>query len=195
MTSITSILLIVDSIQERDNEFEQAILDAGYTINAIVEPDGDFLYQINECHCDLFVANVDKVRIELMKQIALVTQTCPMPVIVFTPDENQQAIDNAIKSGVSAYIVDGFKANRIRSIIEVAIHRFKAVNKLQTELVKTKQRLSDRKVIDKAKGIVMKQKSIHEDEAYNLIRKMAMNKNSSMAEISANIIEVYELMA
>jgi len=195
MTPITSILLIVDSIQDRDIEFEQAILDAGYLINEVVQADKNFLAQTNQGRSDLIIASVDKVRIELMEQIALLIETNPLPIIVFTPDENQQAINNAIKSGVSAYIVDGFKANRIRPIIEIAISRFTVINQLQSELKQTKQRLDERKIIDKAKGIIMKEKAIHEDEAYQLIRKMAMNKNSSMAKVSLNIIEIYELMA
>jgi response regulator NasT len=118
----------------------------------------------------------------------------PLPVVVFTYDDSRDVIRLAIKAGVSAYIVDGLQAKRIVSILDTALFRFQEQQQIKQELAKTKTSLTERKLIDKAKGIVMKRSNIDEDAAYKTLRKMAMDKNMRMAELAKSIISASELL-
>ena len=115
-------------------------------------------------------------------------------MIVFTRDSKQFSIDAAIKAGASAYIVDCHDPDRLGSLIGVAKSRFDEQQNLKKELVQTKVALNERKSVEKAKGIIMKTKNVSEDEAYNAIRKLAMNKNKRMGEISEQIISMAEVL-
>ncbi|MGH8733722.1 MAG: ANTAR domain-containing response regulator [Burkholderiales bacterium] len=99
----------------------------------------------------------------------------------------------AIDAGVAAYVVDGLKKERIKSILDLCISRFNAFSRLQTELEQTKNALEDRKIIDRAKGILMKRKSLSEEDAYDLLRRTAMNENKKIAEIAQSVITASEM--
>lgn len=203
MDTITSILLIIDSIQERDKNFEQAVLKSGHQISTLMELSqletigafsNELLVNYEQNPTDLLIANVEQVSKVFIDKLENIFQAHPLPIIIFTPDKTPETMDYAIKAGISAYIVDGFQANRIGPIISIAISRFKVVNELQSQLQQTKQRLNDRKLIDKAKGILMQEKHLNEEQAYNLLRKTAMNKSCSMAAVAGQIIEFHQLM-
>ncbi|MCU7940366.1 MAG: ANTAR domain-containing protein [gamma proteobacterium symbiont of Bathyaustriella thionipta] len=193
MTTL-QILLIVDSNNDSCIELQGALASNGFnvikTIN--VKKDQDFTDQYGQVSA--LVCQFHTVKETYLNTISKFVQSKPMPVILFTNDDSRSAIDKSVKIGVNAYIIDGFNSERIKTIIDVAISRFKSYQEISDELHKTRLQLEDRKLIDKAKGILMKSKNIDEQQAYKMIRKMAMDKSKSMGDIARSIIDLMELM-
>ncbi|MCW8929610.1 MAG: ANTAR domain-containing protein [Gammaproteobacteria bacterium] len=191
----TTVILIIDSDDDNSLELKEALLNNGFDVletlnvihNNVERPEG---YD----SASALICQFRHVKNIYLDAIANWVQTKPCPVIIFTNDDNSDAIEKSVKIGVNAYIVDGFNSQRIKPIIEVAINRFKNFQSITEELHKTRQQLNDRKLIDKAKGILMKSKNMDEQQAYNSIRKMAMDKSKSMSDIARSIIDVMEIM-
>src|SRR5262249_62308294 len=116
------------------------------------------------------------------------------PVAMFVDHSDADSIRSAVDAGVSAYIVDGLKKERIKSILDLCISRFHAFSRLQTELEQARNALDERKLIDRAKGILMKAKSLSEEDAYGLMRRTAMNENKKLAEIAQSVVTAAELL-
>ena len=132
---------------------------------------------------------------ELLARLAEVTRTCPRPIVMFARQDKRELIRRAVESGVCAYVVDGWAPERLTPIIEAAVARFDAHDALRKELVSTRAKLNERKVIEKAKGIVMQQRRLSEGEAYAALRKMAMDQNLALAEVARRVITVAQLLA
>jgi response regulator NasT len=123
-----------------------------------------------------------------------VSRVVKRPVAMFVDQSDTASIQAAIDAGVSAYIVDGLKKERIKHILDMSIMRFNAFSRLEGELEQTKTALEERKVIDRAKGILMKAKNLTEEEAYTLMRRTAMNEKKKIAEIAQSIITAAEML-
>jgi two-component system, response regulator / RNA-binding antiterminator len=113
---------------------------------------------------------------------------------MFTQDAKKETIREAVRAGVTAYIVDGLAAERIEPIIETAVARFEAFQSVQAELALTRNKLSERKLVDRAKGILMTEKKISEDEAYRLLRKLAMDRNTTLGSVAEQVITFAKLL-
>ena len=114
---------------------------------------------------------------------------------MFSSDPGSDTIREAVQAGVSAYIVDGLAAERVKPIIEVAMARFESYQAVKSELAQVKTRLSERKLVERAKGILMKARAIGEDEAYSALRKMAMERSLTVGEVSRQLLAVSDLLA
>jgi response regulator NasT len=113
---------------------------------------------------------------------------------MFAEDQQTDTINKVIKAGVSAYIVDGLEPKRLKAIIEIAIARFHEQQALKDELKKTKTQLEDRKLVDRAKAVLIKSQGYSEDEAYHALRKLAMDRKVSIGEMAKNVIAMAELL-
>jgi response regulator NasT len=113
---------------------------------------------------------------------------------MFAERSDQETTENAIRAGVSAYVVDGLNPDRLKPLVEVAIARFREFQALRQELAETRSKLAERKVIEKAKGLLMQKKQLNEQEAYQALRKMAMDRNQRLGEVAQNVIDVMELL-
>jgi response regulator NasT len=142
----------------------------------------------------LIVINIDKPDSSLIQQLRVINQQYPLPIVIFTQDSRDDAIEHAIQAGVSAYVVDGLNENRILPILRTAQMRFKQNQSVQAELNNLRTTLADRKVIDRAKGMIMAQRACTEDEAYKLLRTTAMNQNIRLAALAQNIIDAAQLL-
>lgn len=129
----------------------------------------------------------------VLKQIEALEKEHPCPVIVFTSDGRSDKIHSAIHAGVDAYVVDGFSPERLEPVLETAISRFREVQTLKNELATAKADLADRKLIDRAKGMIMDQRNCKEAEAYHILRKMAMDHKKRLADVSQDILTVGEV--
>ena len=135
----------------------------------------------------MIIIGTDSPTRDTLEHLCVIDRDEPRPVVMFTHDNDTQKMRAALRAGVSAYIVDGLTASRVQSIIDIAIARFAEYQTLKNELEKATTTLAERKQIERAKGFVMKQRGCSEDEAYRLMRKMAMNSNKKLVEISDNI--------
>jgi len=123
-----------------------------------------------------------------------INQHYSVPVVMFAEDQQTETINQVIKAGVSAYIVDGLEPKRLKAIIDIAIARFKEQQGLKEELKKTKTQLEDRKLIDRAKAILIKSQGYSEEQAYHALRKLAMERAVSLGEMAKNVIAMAELL-
>jgi len=143
---------------------------------------------------DVILINCRKVTDSMMQLILNINQAYPRPIILFSDDPDTQSVNKVIKSGVSAYIVSGLESNRIKSIIDIARARFNEQQSMKNELEKTKSKLEERKLVDRAKGLLIKTRGFSEDEAYHTLRKLAMDRNIAIGEMAKNVIAMAELL-
>jgi len=123
-----------------------------------------------------------------------VSRAVRRPVAMFVDRSDSDMIKAAVESGVGAYVVDGLKKERVKAVLDTAISRFNAFNDLREELERAKQALDERKVVERAKGILMKQRSLTEEAAYALLRKAAMSDNKRVVEIAQAVITAAGLL-
>ena len=143
---------------------------------------------------NVILFNTSQPTESFFQSISDINKVYAVPVILFSDDSDTKAINKVIKSGVSAYVVNGIESGRIKSIIDIAIARFNEQKILKDELEKTKSKLEERKLVDRAKGLLIKAKGFSEEESYHTLRKLAMDRNIAMAEMAKNVISMAELL-
>jgi response regulator NasT len=185
------VLLIEDGTV--DQLLEKILDSKGYSVTGTVMLEANMQSLAVNNKIDIVIFNIDSPR-KYFQHIDFLNQNHPLPIIIFAPDDTPDTIDQIVKAGVSAYVVNGLEASRIDSIINIAVARFKEQQRLKSELEKTKSRLEDRKLIDRAKGILIKTRGFTEDDAYHTLRKLAMDRNIAIGEMAKNIIAMAELL-
>lgn len=153
-----------------------------------------FLTLVKEASPDLVVINLETPSANLLADLYRLNQQFPLPVIMFASDGSSETIDKAIKAEVSAFILNGVDSHRIGGIIQVAIARFKHQQELKQALEEARTQLEARKQIDRAKAILIKTQNFTENEAYHTLRKLAMDRNTTLCEIARNVIAMAELL-
>jgi response regulator NasT len=131
---------------------------------------------------------------DTLEHLGVMNREMPRPVVLFSQDGDSQTIRAAVKAGVAAYVVDGFDIDRLKPVVDVAVARFDEHQALKQELAEASRKLSERKVIEKAKGILMKTRQLDEDAAYAALRKLAMEKAQPIAQVAANLVDMAELL-
>ena len=131
----------------------------------------------------------------MLDALRLVSAKTPRPVVMFATDGRREVIRKTVDAGVAAYVVDGWAPARVPAIIEAACARFEAYESLRNELRATQNKLAERKVVEKAKGLVMQQRGLSEEQAYSALRKMAMDQNLTLAEVARRVISIAHLLA
>jgi len=187
-------IAIVDENPIRAAILEEGLREAGFTAVEHVGEMNNLLARIYQIDPDVILIDLENPSRDVLEQMFQVSRAVRRPIAMFVDQSDSASIQASVDAGVSAYIVDGFKKERIKSIIDLCISRFNAFAKLQDELDRTKTALEERKVIDRAKGILMKAKSLSEDEAYVLMRSTAMREKKKIAEIAQSIITASELL-
>jgi response regulator NasT len=186
-------VLVIDQF---DNErlLEQALQKHGYEVATLKLQALNLLEVISSLQPDVAVLNLYSPGDEVLKMILEINQQKSIPVVMFAEDQQTDTINKVIKAGVSAYIVDGLEPKRLKAIIEIAIARFHEQQALKDELKKTKTQLEDRKLVDRAKAVLIKSQGYSEDEAYHALRKLAMDRKVSIGEMAKNVIAMAELL-
>lgn len=188
-------VMLVDEESGRSAVLERALEDNGYEVVARIGTDEDLLGKVRSIQPDMIIIDMQSPDRDTLESMHMINREQPKPIVMFAENSDNVTIADAVKAGVSAYVVDGLNAKRIKPIMEVAIARFREFQALKDELVKTKTDLADRKVIDKAKGIIMTQRKCTEDDAYKALRKLAMDRNEKLADVAKSVIEVAKLFS
>lgn len=186
-------VLVIDEF-DTDLSLEQGLSRHGYQVATLKLQALDLPAVVQSLQPDAVVLNLYSPDDKVLNMILSLNQQCAVPVIVFAEDQQTETINKVIKTGVSAYIVDGLEPRRIKAIVEVAIARFHEQQALKQELQKTKTQLEERKLIDRAKGILCKSQGYTEDQAYHALRKLAMDRKVSLGEMAKNVIAMAELL-
>lgn len=185
---MTSLKVLVVEEFDSDKLLEHSLLKQGYQVVSIKLSQSNILETVHTSQPDVMVLSVYIPSEKLLSMIIDINQKRSIPVIMFAEDHQTTTINKVIKAGVSAYVVDGLEAKRIKTIIDIAIVRFKEHQALKDELQKTKNQLEDRKTIDRAKAILIKSQGYTEEEAYHTLRKLAMDRHVVIGEMAKNVI-------
>jgi len=186
-------IVIVDENPVRAAILEEGLREAGYVNVVRIEGTAKLLARIYAIDPDVILIDLENPSRDVLEQMFQVSRIVKRPVAMFVDQADSASIQASVDAGVSAYIVDGLKKERIKSILDLCISRFNAFSRLQSELEQTKSALEERKVIDRAKGILMKAKNFSEEQAYALLRKTAMNENRKIAEVAQSVVTAAEL--
>ena len=187
-------IILVDKNTGRSAMLRRALQDKGHEVICRMDSSANLRESNEMTHADVVIVNSDIPDDEVFANLTEVNKTKPKPIVMFTEESNSEMTSSAIKSGVNAYIVDGLEENRVQPIIDVAMARFREFQALKDELDATRNQLSERKTVEKAKGILMKHKNISEDDAYQSLRKVAMDKNKRIVDVSESVINAFELL-
>ena len=143
---------------------------------------------------DLVVVACDSPESDTLDRLREATQDNPTPVVMFVDRSAPGLADEAIRAGVAAYIVDGLQPGRVRPILEVAVSRFQLMQQLHTELAQARSDLAARKTVERAKGLLMKERHVEEEEAYAILRKLAMNSGRSVSAVAADLLSFHRVL-
>lgn len=178
----------------RGNALRIGLLESGFDIVASLPADLYLPERIAQLQPDLIIIDAESDARDVLEHIVIATRDERRPIVLFTEDGATASIDAAMAAGVSAYIVAGLQAERILPVLNVALARFRQEEKLRAELLDTRHKLLERKVIERAKGLLMTHQGLTEEQAYQRLRSMAMNKKLKLAEIAQRILDVEDLL-
>jgi two-component system, response regulator / RNA-binding antiterminator len=187
-------IVIVDESAIRAAILEEGLHEAGFRHVLRIGETNNLLARIYAIDPDVILIDLENPSRDILEQMFQVSRAVKRPVAMFVDQSDSDSIRSAVDAGVSAYIVGGLQKERIKSILDLCISRFNAFSRLQNELERAKSALDERKMIDRAKGILMKAKNLSEDEAYVLMRRTAMNENKKVIEIAQSIVTAAELL-
>jgi len=187
------IVLLIDSDAERARIVEAGLRGAAITKLASSDS-GNILSSISKLQPDVIIMDCDSPDRDTIENLRIVARENPKPIVMFVEDGDGSLAKEAVRAGVSAYIVDGLTSSRVQSVIEVAIERFKMFDGLQRELEKSKEDLEARKTIERAKGILMDKRGISESEAFASMRKLAMQESITIKQVADKILSVASLL-
>lgn len=187
-------IVIVDESPIRAAILKEGLRDAGFTSVEHITEMHNLLARIYRIDPDVILIDLENPSRDVLEQMFQVSRAVRRPIAMFVDQSDAASIQQSVEAGVSAYIVDGLKKERIKPILDLCISRFNAFSKLQDELDRTRSALEDRKILDRAKGLLMKAKGLTEEEAYVLIRSTAMREKKKIGEIAQSIITAAELL-
>ena len=187
-------IVIVDESPIRAAILQEGLREAGFTDVVHISEMQSLLAQIFAVDPDVILIDLETPSRDVLEQMFQVSRAVRRPIAMFVDQSDAASIQASVEAGVSAYIVDGLKKERIKPILDLCVSRFNAFAKLQDELDRTRSALEDRKVIDRAKGILMKVKGLTEEEAYVLLRSTAMREKKKISEIAQSVLTASEML-
>ncbi|MDS4029107.1 MAG: ANTAR domain-containing protein [Candidatus Contendobacter sp.] len=188
-------VMLIDAHSGRSAILEQALSDAGYRITVRTAGTRKLLQQVRETKPDVILIDIDLPDRDTLEQLREIGQDQPRPIVMFAERSDPETTAAALRAGVSAYVVDDLNPRRLQPIMDVAIARFREYQALRRELEETRSRLAERKVVEKAKGLLMAQRSLNEEEAYQTLRKLAMDRNQRIGEVARTVVSLLELLS
>jgi len=186
--------LIIHDKRSDPDDIATTLAEIGYDSIRIIASGENLIRHTEEFEPNVVIFDIYRLKESMMTKISNLSQATPLPIIMFVDESSDDIISDVVRCGISAYVVDGYQRHRVQDIINIAKARFVENLRLLNELEEAKSALDSRKLIDRAKGIVMKQKSCDEQAAYNLIRKMAMDKNKRIVDVASQLVELSDLI-
>lgn len=187
-------VMIVDNDLERTTPLKQSLLDSGYEVIAHLKDTVNLDSACCELQPDIVIIDTDSPSRDTLENICVMTMNEPRPIVMFTHDGNKEQIKLATRAGVSAYVVGNIPSERLQPVIDAAVARFDEFKLLRTELNEANEKLNERKVVERAKGLLMKQRGLDEEEAYNMLRSMAMQRNIKIADLANQLMNAAKLL-
>jgi len=187
-------VLIIDESRTRAGELCAGLAMAGHQVAAVLPSALDLTAQIEAIKPDVILIETDSPSRDTLENLAVMEREMPRPVIILTQDSDAALMRAAFKAGVSAYVVDNLDLARLKPIVDVAVARFEEHQNLKHELATATKKLSERKVVEKAKGILMKTRGLDEDQAYAALRKLAMERAQPLGKVAGDLVAMAKLL-
>lgn len=188
-------ILVIDENRLRASIIEAGLREAGYVNLTVAHDVTGIARRIAELEPDVIVIDLENPNRDMLENMFQLSRAVKRPIAMFVDRSDSASIEAAVEAGVSAYVVDGLKQERVKPILEMAISRFNAFSRMTRELEEARSELENRKLIDRAKGILMATRGLTEPQAYALLRKTAMNQNRKLSEIAESLITAAGLLA
>ncbi len=187
-------VLVVDELRSRAGDICAGLALAGHQVVAVLASSDTLAEDVTRIRPDIILIDTEAPSRDTLEHLATMNRDMPRPVIIFAQASDDATIRTAIGAGVAAYVVDGLAPGRLKSVIDVAIARFESHQALNRELAEATRKLSDRKLIDRAKGILMKSRGLDEDAAYAALRRLAMDRSQPLAKAAKDVVELARLL-
>lgn len=187
-------ILIIDESRVRASELCAGLAMAGHQVAAVLPSALDLTAQIESIKPDVILIETESPSRDTLENLAVMNREMPRPVILLTQERDAEVMRAAFKAGVSAYVVDNLDLARLKPIVDVAIARFEEHQDLKQELAVATRKLSERKIVERAKGILMKTRGLDEDQAYAALRKLAMERAQPIGKIAGDLVEIAKLL-
>jgi len=187
-------ILLINDTPKKVGRLRAALIEAGFEV---IDESGliiDLPARVEAVRPDVILIDSDSPGRDVMEQVCLVTRDQPRPIVMFTDEQNPDVMRQAIQSGVSAYIVEGIQAQRLKPILDVAMVRFESDQALRAQLSARDQQMAERKRVELAKGMLMQMKNCNEEEAYTLMRRQAMSRQQKLIQVAEQIIAMNDLL-
>ncbi|MBO6719210.1 MAG: ANTAR domain-containing response regulator [Rhizobiaceae bacterium] len=187
-------ILVIDENHIRASIIEAGLREAGHDRVTVVHDVAGIAARVAAINPDVIVIDLENPNRDMLENMFQLSRAVRRPIAMFVDRSDQSAIEAAIDAGVSAYVVDGLRQERVKPILDMAVSRFNAFSRLTRELEEARSELEGRKVIDRAKGILMAQRGLTEEAAYALLRKTAMNQNRRIADVAQSLVTAADLL-
>lgn len=187
-------ILVIDENAIRASIIEEGLREAGYQRVTVIHEVNGVARTIETLQPDVIFIDLENPNRDMMEHLFQLTRTVGRPIAMFVDRSDTASIEAAVEAGVSAYVVDGLKKERVKPILDMAVSRFNAFSRLQRELADAKSALEERKLIERAKGILMKMRGLSEEEAFALLRQTAMNEKKKISEIAQSVVTAAGLL-
>lgn len=194
MTHLDLTILVIDENAIRASIIEEGLREAGHVRVTVVHEVNGIAQIIETLMPDVIIIDIENPNRDMMEHLFQLTRTVSRPIAMFVDRSDTASIEAAVDAGVSAYIVDGLKKERVKPILDMAVSRFNAFNRLRRELADARSALEERKLVERAKGILMKMRGLSEEEAFALLRQTAMNEKKKMSEIAQSVVTAAGLL-
>lgn len=180
---------------ERSRQLRIGLLSGGYNIVAVLPADAFLPARISQIQPDMIIIDAQSDSRDTLEHVVMVTRDERRAIVLFTEDADTSQVGEAIAAGVTAYVVAGLATDRIKPVLDVAMARFRHEQALRRELDDARTRLGERKLIERAKGLLMRRQNLGEDEAYARLRKTAMDRGLRVAEVAQRLIDIADVLA
>ena len=187
-------ILIIDENRIRASIIEDGLREAGHARVAVIHDVNEVARTIQATMPDVIVIDLENPKRDTLEHFFSLSRAIQRPIAMFVDRSDGAMIEKAVEAGVSAYVVDGLKKERVKPILDMAISRFNAFARLTRELEQARSELEDRKLIEQAKGILMRTRGLSEADAYTLLRSTAMNQNRRMVDIAQSLVTAATLL-
>jgi two-component system, response regulator / RNA-binding antiterminator len=187
-------VVIVDQNLSRASVLEEGLREAGELDVVVIRDMQNLLRRIVDANPDVIFIDLENPNRDVLEQMFQVSRSVHRPVAMFVDRSDSSMIEAAIQAGVGAYVVDGLRKERVKPILDTCISRFNAFSALRDELDQTRRALEERKIIDRAKGILMKERRLSEEQAYAMLRKAAMDGNLKIADVANSVVTAAQLL-
>jgi response regulator NasT len=186
--------LIVDESAERGRILRGGLERAGYAVVGTLSSPLELLEAVERLAPDVIIIDTDSPSRDTLEHLCVMGRDRPRPIVMFAADGGAETIREAVRAGVSAYVVDGLDPQRVKAIVEVACARFDEFQRLRMALAEANRKLSERKLVERAKGLLMKARGVDEQEAYQLLRTLAMSRGKRIGDVAQDVIAAVELL-